>query len=627
MRLIKSIVAMAMALAAWVGHAGESAEFRLDTMDGTRTARAVEKIAYSTAWNGGGAVSVAVDGVTLKEANAPASGDVAWNAAQATPGAHTLTHTCGGETLTAVFEVSKGIVVHFNANGGVFKGKDGDVTQYDQYFTYGEPLFTDDLTPVKSDEYGVHEFLGWVRGTPELTSSDSLIAARATMTLEDDVSEVTLYAVWTTTVTVHFYNQADKTLSPSSLADHLTWKIDDGSSGGLKTRKSGESIEVCPGYRTVMFHVDDGYSWIAGRFNPGDFYSYNEEQKSMKIYIGNDFADPFSSASQTIYVEVQPSSDTDYVRFECAHEIRASLRDRIKESDVPFDASKVRITIGRAAYNEYGNLVEMSAPGLTGLEPNEDYLLPVGGIYYIKDVTYDADKASGSPYWGPVLESSFEKQTFELKKGQTTKVTIWFDMFGGDYAIRVAFDPKGGSCAKSEMWFTKPRESTAYNGKYRVDKTLPKPEKSGCDFTGWFTAGGQLIQEGSSLSGDTTLYAHWAKMKEEWVYLFPDLAADYNGDIAAVAIKVAANGCRTVGDCYTLGINPEDPNDDFRITAFRMEGAKPIITVNHTVDGSGESLLPRMKTLGKAELSGEWEEVPEEGNPDHRFFTVTVEAP
>ena len=89
----------------------------------------------------------------------------------------------------------------------------------------------------------------------------------------------------------------------------------------------------------------------------------------------------------------------------------------------------------------------------------------------------------------------------------------------------------------------------------------------------------------------------------------------------------AANGCRTVGDCYTLGINPEDPDDDFRITSFRMEGAKPVVTVNHTEDGSGESLLPRMKTLGKSELSGEWEEVPEEGNPDHRFFTVTVEAP
>lgn len=121
MKAIKTTVMALSALAAMTGWAGESAEFRLDTMDGPRTARAVETIAYSTAWNGGGTVTVAVDGAAIKEANASATGDVVWNAAQATPGTHTLTHTCGGETLTAVFEVVQAplpeIVVHFNANG------------------------------------------------------------------------------------------------------------------------------------------------------------------------------------------------------------------------------------------------------------------------------------------------------------------------------------------------------------------------------------------------------------------------------------------------------------------------------------------------------------------------------
>ena len=139
MKTIRAKVMAFAALAATVGYAGESAEFRLDTMDGTRVARAVETIAYSTAWNNGDSVSVALDGVAVKEANAPASGDVVWNAAQATPGTHTLTHTCGGETLTAVFEVVQAplpdVVVHFNANGGVFRGKDGnEETQFDQCF-------------------------------------------------------------------------------------------------------------------------------------------------------------------------------------------------------------------------------------------------------------------------------------------------------------------------------------------------------------------------------------------------------------------------------------------------------------------------------------------------------------
>ena len=63
----QTIIAVAAVLVAMAGWAGESAEFRLDTTDGTRAARAVETIAYSTAWNGGGTVSVAVDGVAIKE--------------------------------------------------------------------------------------------------------------------------------------------------------------------------------------------------------------------------------------------------------------------------------------------------------------------------------------------------------------------------------------------------------------------------------------------------------------------------------------------------------------------------------------------------------------------------------
>ena len=67
MKTIKTTVMALAVLAAMCGRAGESAEFRLDTMDGPRTARAVETIAYSTAWNNGDSVSVALDGVAVKE--------------------------------------------------------------------------------------------------------------------------------------------------------------------------------------------------------------------------------------------------------------------------------------------------------------------------------------------------------------------------------------------------------------------------------------------------------------------------------------------------------------------------------------------------------------------------------
>ena len=108
--MTKTIVAMATALAVTVAYAGDSAPFPLNTFDGTRTAQDVESIAYSTAWDNGTSVRVAVDGVTLKEAAAPASGDVAWNAANAGKGTHTLTHTTykngvASKVETATFQV------------------------------------------------------------------------------------------------------------------------------------------------------------------------------------------------------------------------------------------------------------------------------------------------------------------------------------------------------------------------------------------------------------------------------------------------------------------------------------------------------------------------------------------
>ena len=96
----------------------------------------------------------------------------------------------------------------------------------------------------------------------------------------------------------------------------------------------------------------------------------------------------------------------------------------------------------------------------------------------------------------------------------------------------------------------------------------------------------------------------------------------------AVENATAANGCRTVGECYALGINPEDPNDDLKINHFEMKDGKPVITLNHTEDGSGNSFVPRVKTLGKANLNdSDWVEVPESGDPSMRFFKVDVEMP
>ena len=571
-----------------------------------------------------------------------------------------------GNSIRPVQDFNEGApadcVVHFNANGGVFKDKDGNAaTEFDQHFTYGEskPLFTDELTPMRMDGNG-NIFLGWSKGTPSISSSDQLIASGREWTWDDDETEVTFYAVWTTTVTVWFYNErGDKSLSPSSLVDHLWWSVDDGSAGGRKTLGCGESIEVCPGLRTVKLHLDNSYYWIAGRFefeNEAPFIDMVND--TFELNIGNDFSDPLSwstprPSTRDIYVKAVPPYDMEKmacVRFICSNEIRESLRDLIKAEDVPFYPSKLRITIGRADYNESGSLVPMKAYSLTGLEAYKTYYLPKG-YYYVKyeDVTYEADMSVGEPYWGVVQESNFGRQLFELSDEddeEVKEITIRFDVFGGHDAVRVVFDPQGGECARPDMWFLYNSSPYSNSGWISIDKkteeSLPTPKKGeDFKFLAWFTerSGGLEFKSGATISLDKVhwvlpfehtfyAYARWTNIADYWMYLYPNLVTASGGDIVTAAKMTAANGCRTVGECYALGIDPEDPDDDFKVTHFEMKDGKPVITLNHTEDGSGNSFLPRVKTLGKADLSdAEWREVPEDGDDTMRFFKVEVEMP
>ena len=105
MKKIKTIIALMVAFAALGVFADDSAPFFLNTAKGTRIAKKTELISYSTDWDKGSSVRVTADGATLKEAVAPASGDVAWDGAKASLGLHTLTHVSGGKTLTAQFTV------------------------------------------------------------------------------------------------------------------------------------------------------------------------------------------------------------------------------------------------------------------------------------------------------------------------------------------------------------------------------------------------------------------------------------------------------------------------------------------------------------------------------------------
>ena len=73
----------------------------LDTSEGPRTPAASETITYDPAWSGGSTVTLALDGATIGTYSAAGTRTLdtrGWSG-----GRHTLTHTAGGETLTASF--------------------------------------------------------------------------------------------------------------------------------------------------------------------------------------------------------------------------------------------------------------------------------------------------------------------------------------------------------------------------------------------------------------------------------------------------------------------------------------------------------------------------------------------
>ena len=92
------------------------------------------------------------------------------------------------------------------------------------------------------------------------------------------------------------------------------------------------------------------------------------------------------------------------------------------------------------------------------------------------------------------------------------------------------------------------------------------------------------------------------------------------------ATDFAANGWK-VWECYVLGLDPERADDDFRITRFWMDGNTPMFEFSHTVDGSGNTFVPRIRKMGSASPSGPWQEVPAAGNPAYRFFKAEVALP
>ena len=92
----------------------------------------------------------------------------------------------------------------------------------------------------------------------------------------------------------------------------------------------------------------------------------------------------------------------------------------------------------------------------------------------------------------------------------------------------------------------------------------------------------------------------------------------------------AANGRLSLAECYVLGIDPNDPDQDFVITEFPLKVDGTPDLANIKFEPSPEKWKIKnltFKLRGAANLAGEWFDVPTGGDSTFRFFKVEVVLP
>ncbi len=115
-----------------------------------------------------------------------------------------------------------------------------------------------------------------------------------------------------------------------------------------------------------------------------------------------------------------------------------------------------------------------------------------------------------------------------------------------------------------------------------------------------------------------------------WIDSYPALLSAAGGDAVAALQATAANGRMSVVECYVLGLDPEDADEDFRITKFPMKAdGTPDLANLEFAPAQSEWNVPGARPVikGAAALGGEWQTVTDENKAGFRFFKVVVELP
>ena len=114
-----------------------------------------------------------------------------------------------------------------------------------------------------------------------------------------------------------------------------------------------------------------------------------------------------------------------------------------------------------------------------------------------------------------------------------------------------------------------------------------------------------------------------------WLDTISERIAAADGDAVAALQATAANGRLSVVECYVLGLDPENPTNDFKIVSFPMkvDGTPDLAGIVFEPPQTQWNVPATYKVKGAATLAGPWGDVPAGGNSAYRFFKVEVVLP
>ena len=179
----------------------------------------------------------------------------------------------------------------------------------------------------------------------------------------------------------------------------------------------------------------------------------------------------------------------------------------------------------------------------------------------------------------------------------SAKTTIYAHWIAG---IKITFNPNGGSVSPKSA-VIKPGSSVG---------ALPEPTRSGCYFTGWYTAasGGNNVTTSTTFSAAATIYAHWEEGVK--ITLNPNGGSVTPGYIFAKTNAAIGELPEPVRSGYSFDGWYTTADGNVVVTASSSFSESSVIyahwlaNVKVTYNANGGTVTPEIKTLKKGDRIG-----------------------